>query len=106
MRLVGFGSCKESERVSRTAIVRLQSGPSCGQSAELASSKYHPSLLTLAGLSNATVGLVGGFGGDGAIGTREEFAGTPGNLLQTERKRFKLHVTGQIDIVKMAEVAS
>ena len=43
MRLVGFGFCKESERVSRTAIVRLQSGPLCGQSAELASYGYDPS---------------------------------------------------------------
>jgi hypothetical protein len=43
MRRVGFGFCKESERVSRTAIVQLQSAPFCGQSAELASYGYDAS---------------------------------------------------------------
>jgi len=43
MRLVGFGLLKESERVSRTAIVRVQSEPFCGQSAKLASYGYDAS---------------------------------------------------------------
>ena len=43
MRLVGFGFCKESERVSGTVIVRWQSDPFCGQSAELASYDYDAS---------------------------------------------------------------
>jgi hypothetical protein len=43
MSLAGFGFCKESARVSRTAIVRLQSDPFCGQSAELASYGYDAS---------------------------------------------------------------
>ena len=43
MRLVGFGFCKASEGVSRTAIVLRQSDPFCGQSAELASYDYDAS---------------------------------------------------------------
>ena len=39
----GYGFCKASEGLSRTAIVRLQSDPFCGQSAELASYDYDAS---------------------------------------------------------------
>jgi hypothetical protein len=43
MRLVGLGFCKEFEGVFRTAVVRRQSDPFCGQSAELASYDYDAS---------------------------------------------------------------
>ena len=43
MRRVGFGFCKEWERVSRTASVPLHSEPFCGRSAELASYDYDAS---------------------------------------------------------------